>query len=486
MFTFVMKTFGCQMNVADDEEIARKLSARGGVQISEAESADLIIVNTCVVREKAEDKAFSFIGALRTLKDKRTPSAKIRVDEPSVYGGMRSASETAKGWSESARVDPPRIVVIGCLVPKSGEVVREKFPHVDLLVRTSEPNTVISELERAFKFPYRQGALEMSVTKRSGGNSAFESCTEASSGELSPSEEFPSLMDTRRSGLVTVLRGCNHVCSFCIVPKVRGRETSVPIREVVKQVISYTDLGFNEVTLLGQNILSYGSDYGFDPNFVDLVDAVLAQTDVGWLSYLTSHPHDLSDEIIQKVVANPRVTPLLHLPVQAGSDRILEMMRRKYTVREYLEKVEKCRNHRPDLFLTTDIIVGFPGETRDEFEETLRLMEKVRFNDAFMFAFSPRKGTLAARYEDNQSRLEKKVWLNELIGLQRQVSHEVNSKYVGQTLPAILEEKRENFAIARTAFNKPVELPGSRKIPGEFTQVRIDKVIVSSFKGVEV
>ncbi len=469
------------MNVADDDEIARQLVARGGVQVTDVNLADLILVNTCVVREKAEDKAFSFIGALKPLKQKGELSAKLKVDEPKVHGALSAVD----GGIARNSIEP-KIVVFGCLVPKSGDLVEKKFPYVDLLVKTSEPTIVLSELENVFTFPQVKGGFEMTVLVDGERKGALESCTEASSGETSPTEEFPSLMETRHSALVTVLRGCNHVCSFCIVPRVRGRETSVPIREVVKQVKFFRSAGFNDVTLLGQNILSYGSDYNFDPNFVDLIDAVLMQTDVPWLSYLTSHPYDLNDEIISKVVANPRITPILHLPVQAGSERILALMRRKYTVKEYLEKVEKARKARDDLFLTTDIIVGFPGETREEFEETLKLAKEVRFNDAFMFAFSPRKGTLAARYSDPQSRLEKKVWLNELILLQREISQEVNAKYIGKVLPAIVEVKRDKFSIARTAFNKPVEIPSTRKNPGEFTNVRINEVVVSSFKGVEV
>jgi len=491
MFTFAMKTFGCQMNVADSDEIARHLAMRGGIQVTQPEIADIVIVNTCVVREKAEQKAYSFIGALKPLKLKTGQSAKVTLDEPKVRP-LCGQADLQREDAHKTTKDGVIIAVIGCLVPKSADFVREKFPYVDVLVGTSEPSVVLAELEKAFEFPIFKGAYELTVLEEVRGARALESCTESAIGNANalddaPSlEGFPSLMDVSRSALVTVIRGCNHVCSFCIVPKVRGRETSVPIREVVRQVKAYREAGFNEVTLLGQNILSYGSDYKFDPNFVDLVDAVLAQTDVPWLSYLTSHPYDLTDEIIEKVVANPRVTPLLHLPVQAGSDRILGLMRRKYTVKEYLEKVDKARQARPDLFLTTDIIVGFPGETREEFEETLRLVEKVRFNDAFMFAFSPRKGTLAAKYDDPQSRQEKKLWLNELIHLQREISQEVNRKYLGQVLPAVLEVKRENFAIARTAFNKPVELAFSAKNVGEFTTVRIDEVNVSSFKGVEV
>ncbi|OPX22183.1 MAG: hypothetical protein B1H03_05030 [Planctomycetales bacterium 4484_113] len=482
MFTFALKTFGCQMNVADSELLARMLSARGGVQVARPELADLIVVNTCVVRQKAEDKAYSFIGGLRPLALRKEAAVSVRVDAPAHWVPERLPPDAL---SEHA-LHPPFIAVIGCLVPLSADFVRQKFPYVNLLVKTSEPAVVMSELAQAFAFPSQQREPAATEHAQLGAEAAAASCTEAASGEDEALAGYPALAFPRHSAFINVIRGCNHGCSFCIVPRVRGGEVSVPVADVVAEVKSLQEQGYRHVTLLGQNIVSYGSDWKHQPGFVELMDAVLSQSEIPWLSFLTSHPADLTREMITQVLSQERVTPFLHLPIQSGSDRILDLMRRKHTVAEYLEKIELVRRTRPDVFLTTDVIVGFPGETREEFEETLALLERVRFNDAFMFAYSPRAGTLAAKYHDPQSRAEKRAWLNELITLQRGIAHEVNQRYVGRTLPAIVEGKRNGVTIVRTAFNKPVTIRHTSRQPGEFTDVRIDEVAVSTFRGVEV
>lgn len=481
MFTFALKTFGCQMNVADSELLARMLSARGGVQVARPQLADLIVVNTCVVRQKAEDKAYSFIGGLRALVEGERSAPSVRVDAPVLWAHERLPPDVLSEDTEN----PPFIAVIGCLVPLSANFVREKFPYVNLFVKTSEPVLVMDELADSFAFASVREAAPESVGQVEA-DAATVSCTEAASGESEALAGYPALAFPRHSAFVNIIRGCNHGCSFCIVPRVRGREVSVPVVDVVAEVKSLHENGYRHITLLGQNIVSYGSDWKHQPGFIELVDAVLSETDIPWLSFLTSHPADLTAEMIGRVLSQERITPLLHLPIQSGCDRILGLMRRKHTVAEYLEKIELVRKTRPDIFLTTDIIVGFPGETREEFEQTLALMERVRFNDAFMFAYSPRAGTLAAKYEDPQSRAEKRAWLNELITLQRSIAHEVNQRYVGKTLPAIVEGVRDGLSVVRTSFNKPVTIPQTARQPGEFTHVRIEEVAVSTLRGVEV
>jgi tRNA-2-methylthio-N6-dimethylallyladenosine synthase len=468
-FAFALRTFGCQMNVADDDALARELAARGGVQVSDANAADLIIVNTCVVRKKAEDKAFSFVGALRPLTEGRPTAQPVNLNAPKL---------TAQGDVPSRMRERPAIVVVGCLVPKSGAELTRKFGFVDAVAATSEPSEVIAAIEAVMPLPPRNENAAQARLEHVG-EALPESCT-AAAGDDSVA------LSTRQSGLVTVQRGCSHGCSFCIVPSVRGPEASVPVERIVDEVNFYHARGFNEVTLLGQNILSYGSDRGFSPDFVEMMEAVLAQTEVPWVSFLTSQPHDMSDEIVRRVIAHPRVTPLLHLPVQAGSDAVLQRMRRGYTVAEYERWVEKARAARPDVFLTTDFICGFPGETDGDFARTLALVERVRFNDAFMFAYSPREGTAAAELDGEVLLAERKRRLNELIALQRRIAQEVNAKYVEQVLDAIVEEAGAQRAVARTAFNKPVVLPRTHRASGEFTQVRVTEVVVSSFKGEEV
>lgn len=468
-FAFALRTFGCQMNVADDDALARELAARGGVQVNDANLADLIIVNTCVVRKKAEDKAFSFVGALRPLTEGRPTAQPVNLNAPKL---------TAQDEPPPRTRARPAIVVVGCLVPKSGAELRRKFGYVDAAVPTSEPSEVIAAIEAVMPLPSRNESAAQARLERVG-EALPESCTAAAG-------EDGAVLSTRQSGLVTVQRGCSHACSFCIVPSVRGPEASVPVERIVDEVNFYHARGFNEVTLLGQNILSYGSDWGFSPDFVEMMEAVLAETEVPWVSFLTSQPHDMSDEIVQRVIAHPRVTPLLHLPVQAGSDAVLQRMRRGYTVAEYECWVEKVRAARPDGFLTTDFICGFPGESEEDFAQTLELAERVRFNDAFMFAYSPREGTAAAKLDGEVPLSERKRRLNELIALQRRIAHEANSAYIGQVLDAIVEEAGEGRAVARTAFNKPVVLPRTRCEPGEFTRVRLTEVVVSSFRGEEV
>ena len=470
------------MNVADSETLARMLAGRGGVQVVQPQLADLILVNTCVVRRKAEDKAHSFIGGLRPLTRDEKGAVSVRMDAPLHWAPESLPPDIPS--EHAAR--PPFIAVIGCLVPLNARFVRSKFPYVNLFVKTSEPAVVMSELAQAFALPSEREPAETAAAQLGTESAAAASCTEAASGDEEALAGCPALAFPRHSAFVNVVRGCNHGCSFCIVPRVRGREVSVPVAEVVAEVRSLHESGYRHITLLGQNIVSYGSDWKRRPGFVELMDAVLSQTEVPWLSFLTSHPADLAPEMIARVLSQERVTPLLHLPIQSGCNRILGLMRRQHTVAEYLDKIELVRRTRPDIFLATDIIVGFPGETREEFAQTLALMERVRFNDAFMFAYSPRAGTPAAKYDDPQSRAEKRAWLNELIALQRGIAHEVNQRYVGTTLPAIVEGARGDFAVVRTAFNKPVTIPQTARQPGEFTQVRIDEVAVSAFRGVEV
>lgn len=468
------------MNAADDDAIARGLAARGGVQVVDAQAADAIIINTCVVRKKAEEKAYSFIGALRPLAKSEPPAMPVHFNAPKLAAQACAMRMRAR----------PLIAVVGCLIPKCGDDVRAKFGHVDLLIPTSEPVQVVDEIMRALGLDAAKVDTQDALQ-----DASLESAWEAVPVESSASPLPPSCtaaagangltLDTRQSGLITVQRGCSHGCSFCIVPYVRGPEVSTPLDVIIAQALYYQRHGFNEITLLGQNVLSYGSDFGFSPNFAEMVEAVLDETQIPWVSFLTSQPYDMSDEVISRVIAHPRITPLLHLPVQSGSDSVLERMRRGYTAAAYVEWAQKARAARPGLFLTTDFVCGFPGETDEDFAQTLALAERVRFNDAFMFAFSPREGTPAAKMDGQLPQKVRKERLAALIELQRRIAHEANTSYIGQVMDAIVEENTPKRAVARTAFNKPVALAQCSRAPGEFTRVRITAVAVSSFKGEE-
>jgi tRNA-2-methylthio-N6-dimethylallyladenosine synthase len=420
------------MNVADIATLAAQLDARGGQAVADPAQADLVLVNTCTVRQKAEDKALSFFGGLKVLKQGRPKDA------------------------------GPLIVAMGCVIPKRKADILRQFPFVDVLLDYSDPELVLSELARCFPPLAAMPALE---TPPPG----------------------PSLGISRTS-FITAIRGCNHRCSYCVVPSARGPQRDAPLSEIVSQAQALEATGAPDVTVLGQNILAYGRTSGPGaPGFCELMETLLARTGFRWLSFLTSLPADLTAEVCQRVLAQPRVAPLLHLPVQSGSDKVLNEMRRGYSVEHYQQVVALARQARPDLYLTTDLLVGFPTETEQDFADTLSLVREVGFDDAFMFAYSPRPGTPASlELEDHLPRPAKLERLKQLIALQRELGAARNRRYLGQELEVIVEQRQPAAVVARTAFNKPVYLAASRQRVGGFTKVRVTAVKTSSFAGEEL
>jgi tRNA-2-methylthio-N6-dimethylallyladenosine synthase len=427
-FTYFSRTFGCQMNVADLADISARLCALGGSEVLDPENADLVMVNTCTVRKKAEDKAYSYFAALKRAK----------------------------------RDGRPFIVGMGCLVPGAGGRLAELNPHLDLLLEYSDPDLVLSELQAHFPPLAQAQQADLAAPLLNGG--------------------------VCRHSFITAIRGCDHGCSYCVVPLARGPQRDVPLARILAQAQAYEAAGAADIALLGQNILAYGQASGAGhPGFIELMETLLAGTGFRWITYLTSLPTDLTDEICERVIAQPRITPLLHLPLQSGSDNVLRDMRRGHDVAHYQRMVAKARSCRPDIFLTTDLLVGFPTETDADFEATLELVETTGFNDAFMFAYSPRPGTYSAlNYPDNLARERKIARLVKLISRQRELAAQLNRRYIGTVLPVIIEQIDAKGAVARTAFNKPVRLPQARTPVGRYSQVQILDVKVSSFSGIEV
>lgn len=429
-FTYYSRVFGCQMNVADVDDISARLNAYGGRAVQAPEEADLVMVNTCMVRKKAEDKAMSFFGG---LKHTRNPQ------------GRR-----------------PFIVAMGCVVPRNQKKIAETYPHIDLLVNYSDPDLVMSQLMEQFEL-LASSALE---------------------------DDFSPAMTTSigTQNFVTAIRGCNHRCSFCVVPWARGPQRDEPIEKIVEEAQAHEARGARDITILGQSIMAYGKSSGDgSQRFIEMMEAVLENTGFPWVRFLTSLACDMTDEICERIIAHPRITPLLHLPIQSGSDKVLEDMRRKHDVATYRRMVAKARSVRPDLYLTTDILVGFPTETEADYRETYALMEDIGFDDAFMFAYSERPGTHSARhFPDTLSREVKIRRLSEVIELQRRTSAERSQRYIGQELDVIIESVSDDGAVARTAFNKPVYLPRTRTAVGEFSRARISSVRVSAFTGEEI
>jgi tRNA-2-methylthio-N6-dimethylallyladenosine synthase len=427
-FTYYFRVFGCQMNVADMDDLRARFARLGGRETERPEDAELVLVNTCRVRAKAEEKAYSFFGELKQLGE---------------------------------RPSPPFLAAMGCAVNRNHTEIERRAPHLDLLMDYSDPDSVLAELARHFP-PLA---------------------------DADPAADYPPLMGgtDARQRFVTAIRGCQHGCSFCVVPRARGPQRDVPLARILAEARALEAAGAPDITILGQNVLAYGTTSGAGHNrFIELLETLLAETSFRWITFLTSLPGDLTPEICERVIAQPRITPLLHLPVQSGSDKVLRNMRRGHTVADYKERVAYARQCRPDLYLTTDLLVGFPTETDEDFQATLRLAREVGFDDAFMFAYSERPHTIAARtLADSIPREEKLRRLNLLIERQREWGAHRNQRYVGQELDVIIEHAGDGETIARTAFNKPVRLAATSHQVGEFARVRVTGVKTSSFSGEE-
>jgi len=396
--TFHVTTFGCQMNLADSSTLVSSLVTRGFRRVRTPAEADLIILNTCSVREKAEQRVFGRLSDLSRLKK----------DRPWV-----------------------KIAVVGCMAQRLGSDLIEQAPSVDFVLGT----------DRVFELPDV-------LAGREGTSPVMTAFGHENIDQIQPVRE------TACSGFVTISRGCDNFCTYCIVPHVRGREQSHSPDHVISAVQKMAGEGVVEVMLLGQNVNSYrhnGSD------FPDLLRRAARETDIPRLRFMTSHPKDLSDRLIEVLASEAKVMPHVHLPLQAGSDSVLERMGRHYTLAQYLKIVDSLRGALDYLSLSTDLIVGFPGETRDDFQMTLDAVRHVQFDAAFMFRYSVRPGTEAAKLVDDVPEAEKIARLSELIELQQKISYTRNQREVGQVRYSMIEghsRRSDQFARARTEGNK--------------------------------
>lgn len=434
--SYYITTFGCQMNVHDAEVLAGILDAMGYHAASSPEEADLILMNTCCVRENAENRTFGHLGNLKGLKEAR----------------------------------PGRIIgVCGCMTQESGNVERIKasYPHVDLVFGTHNLHQLPELLQRL-----QDGERPVIEIWESDG---------------AVHEGLPVRRGNPFKAWVTIMYGCNNFCSYCIVPQVRGRERSREPDVILGEIQGLKAAGFREVTLLGQNVNSYGLDRTErEWDFPHLLREIAA-IGIPRVRFQTSHPKDLSDELITVMAANPNICHHLHLPIQAGSSRILQLMNRHYTKESYLELINKIRAAIPDIALTTDIIAGFPGETEADFRETLDLVEKVRYDGAFTFIYSPRANTAALTMGDTVSTPEKRERLQRLIELQNWISRECNEAWVGRATELLVDGPSErNPAIwsGRMSQNKLVHFqPQAGLKPGDLVQVEISHAQTFTLEG---
>jgi len=434
-----VETWGCQMNTADTERMLQILKERDFTFVDQAEDADLILLNTCHIREKARHKVLSRLGVLKQIKD-RSQDVMIAV------AGCVAQAEGSRLMKEAPMID---------LLFGPGKI--EELPHLlDEYARTKKPLMALG-------FKKGRGLDEDEVSARLN--------------DFSPSvrEAPPTLTGkTEISRFVNIQQGCDNYCTFCVVPFTRGREVSKDPSLIYQECEALVASGAREITLLGQNVNSYGTDLG--ATFVDLLKKIARIEGLERLRFTTSNPHDFTLELAELFEAEPKLGRYLHLPVQSGSDRILGLMKRKVTSQEYLEKVQWLRKRVPDMALSTDLIVGFPGETEEDFQETLRLVEEVRFSFCFSFKYSPRKNTPAARYLDQIDEATKDERLQRLNKLQDQITVSQQENEIGRVRTVLFHyESRKNpgHYYGRTDQFRLVRTVSPTSIVGNICDVRI-------------
>jgi tRNA-2-methylthio-N6-dimethylallyladenosine synthase len=439
-----IKTFGCQMNERDSEIIEQLLAQDGYVPTDSAVGADVVLINTCSIREKAEQKVFSLLGQLREEK----------ASNPNLLIG-----------------------VTGCVAQQEGEHIRERMPHVDLIVGTQQIYRLPEMLDRLTQ---RVSAREIATDlEASFAIPPFQKL-------LINAPPSPTPHGFRR--FVTIMQGCNNYCSYCVVPGTRGREISRPVADIVEEVEILASQGVKEITLLGQNVNSYGMTNKVaetEVGFAQLLRQVAAIKGLRRLRFTTSHPKDLSEPLMRCFAEIDILCPHFHLPVQSGSNAVLERMHRKYTVESYLDKVTKLRQLQPDIALATDIIVGFPGETEADFQATLDLLRTVRFHGSFSFKYSDRPHTRSAEFTDKIPEEIKSRRLQEYQTLQDEISLERNSESMGREVEVMVEGGDHAAYRGRTPANQVVHFAadGQSFAPGDLAKVVIDQAGKHSLKG---
>jgi tRNA-2-methylthio-N6-dimethylallyladenosine synthase len=435
---YLVRTFGCQMNEHDSERIGGLFEADGMVPASGVGDADVVLINTCCVRENADNRLYGHLGHLKAVKDERP--------------GLR-------------------ILVGGCLAQKDRQVVQEKAPWVDVVFGTHNLHRVVTLLDHAEEW-----------------GPVTEIWDETASIDDVPST-LPTVREVPHSAWVTITIGCNNGCTFCIVPVVRGREISRRPADILREVRDLAAEGVVEVTLLGQNVNSYGRDLAVDgrrrPIFADLLRRVGEVGGIRRIRFTSPHPKDIKEDVIAAMAETPAVCEQLHLPLQSGSPSILRAMQRGYTPERFLEKLRAAEAAIPGLATSTDVIVGFPGETESDFADTLHVVEEARFDGAFMFIYSPRPGTAAAGMDGHVDPAVASERFSRLAELQRRISLEKNEDLIGRTLEVLLEgpsKKDRDMATARTRTNKVLHLPGVHR-PGTFIDAVIERAAPSHLIG---
>jgi tRNA-2-methylthio-N6-dimethylallyladenosine synthase len=434
-----LTTYGCQMNEADSSLMQALLAAAGWEPSVSLDSADLVVLNTCAVREKPENKVYSKLGELRA-------------------------------WKAAAR--GRLIAITGCMAQGEAAEIIRRAPQVDVVLGTRCFQHIVSAAQRALA-----GEHPVVLTDLNEDPSPLRCGTAMGRAK------------TALTAFVPIILGCSNWCSYCIVPSVRGPEKSRPVHEIGREVEDLVSRGTREVTLLGQNVLAYGRDLSDRPDLPYLLTH-LASTDGLWrIRFTTCHPRDVSGRLIEVMSGEPKICEHIHLPIQAGADKLLREMNRGYTTDDYLHAVDALRAGVRGIAITTDIMVGFPGETEHDFEASLKLYERVRFDAAFTFAYSPRPGTKATSRDDQVPRKVCLERLQRLIALQNRITLERNRGSVGTVAEVLVQgpaERGEGLLAGRSRNNKLVVLPGERRLAGSLLTVRLTEAHLWGFRGLPV
>ena len=431
---YYVKTYGCQMNEHDSENIKAILEDMSFTETDDMESADLILLNTCAIRENAHNKVFGMIGRIKNLKEKN----------PNLIAG-----------------------ICGCMAQEEVVVneILERYNFLDIVFGTHNIHNLPNILYTAIN----KKDLEIEVLSIEG----------------SVIENIPAKRESKYKAWVNIMYGCDKFCTYCIVPYTRGKQRSREPKYIIEEVKELVEKGYQEVTLLGQNVNAYGKDLNINYDMSNLLEDV-AKTGINRIRFVTSHPWDFNDRMIEVIKKYDNIMPYIHLPLQSGSDSILKLMGRRYTKKSYIELYNKLKSAMPNSSITTDIIVGFPNETEEDFNETLDVVNTCKFDGAYTFIFSPRVGTPAAKMADNVTLEEKNERLYKLNELINKYSKEANDKYINKIVPVLIEgisEKDESMLMGYTDTMKLVNVKADKKYIGKIINVKIKEIKTWSMDG---
>lgn len=417
-------TYGCQMNVNESAKI-KKILQNLGYEITEnIDESDAVFLNTCTVREGAATQIYGKLGELKPIREKR---------------------EIIIG-------------ITGCFAQEQGKELAKKFPIIDIVMGNQNIGKIPQAIENIESGDFKHVIFV------------------GDEDELPP--RIDADFDSKKTASIPIMYGCNNFCTYCIVPYVRGRERSVPMTQILEEIKVFAEKGYTEIILLGQNVNSYGNDFSNGDTFAKLLEEICKIEGEFIVRFVSPHPRDFTDDVIDVIARNEKIAKCLHLPLQAGSTRVLKLMNRGYTKEEYIALAEKIKERVPGVSLTADIIVGFPGETEEEFLDTVDVVKRVKFENAFMFMYSPRKGTKAAEMKEQIDKEVKSTRLQRLIEVQNIVSKELSESYLGKTEKILVEgpsKKNPDVLTGRTSTNKIVLFNGDKSLEGTFVNVKINE-----------